>query len=113
MTLLGIGIITIIPQMNVIISVMCFGIVVCMMHGINNVVTSMAPLKMRDIVASGKMAGILNGFCYVGSTISSYTLSKIADISGWQTVLNTLLILSICSILISVLGSKYCKSASK
>ena len=60
-TSFGIGIIAFIPNMNLIIAVILFGIVVCMMHGINNVVTSLAPLKMRDKTDSGKMAGILNG----------------------------------------------------
>lgn len=105
-TSFGIGIIAFIPNMNLIIAVILFGIVVCMMHGINNVVTSLAPLKMRDKTDSGKMAGILNGCCYAGSTISSYTLGRLADIGGWQMVMNLLLIISIFSILIGIIGGK-------
>ena len=36
-------------------------------------------------------AGILNGFCYVGSTISSYGLGFIAEHFGWSSVFWTLL----------------------
>jgi len=79
--------------------ILCFGMVVCMMHGINNIITSIAPLKMHKDSDPGKIAGILNGFCYLGSTLSSYGLGIIADKSGWQTVFLTLLILSaICGI---------------
>lgn len=79
--------------------ILCFGIVVCMMYGVNNIITSIAPLKMRGNTDPGKIAGILNGFCYLGSTLSSYGLGLIADKNGWQAVFLTLLILSaICGI---------------
>mgnify|MGYP004669345651 CR=1 FL=1 len=41
---------------------------------------------MREKVNSGLFAGILNGFCYVGSTISSYGLGLVADNFRWITV---------------------------
>ena len=102
----GIAVIAGVPAMNAAFAVILFGVVVCMMHGINNVVTSLAPLKMRDVVDSGKMAGILNGCCYAGSTVSSYALGKIADVGGWQTVLNLLVILCLCSIAVGIVGSR-------
>jgi len=46
---------------------------------------------MRGKVNSGLFAGVLNGFCYVGSTISSYGLGAIADIFGWIAVFWTLI----------------------
>jgi sugar phosphate permease len=33
---------------------------------------------------------VLNGFCYVGSTLSTYGLAVIADKSGWMAVFWTL-----------------------
>lgn len=77
--------------MNAAIMVICCGIIMCMMNGVNNVITAIAPLKMRDNVDSGKIAGILNGFCYLGSTISAYGLGAIADHSGWNAVFYLLL----------------------
>ncbi len=82
------------------IMVVCFGVVMCMMHGINNVITSIAPLKMRDKAEPGKLAGILNGCCYMGSTISSYGLGAIADRGGWQYVF--LLLVSLCGLCVLV-----------
>ncbi len=63
-----------------------FALVVCFMHGVNNVITSMVPIYLRDKVNSGKVAGVLNGFAYVGSSISSFALGALADGSGWNAV---------------------------
>ncbi len=75
-----------------------FGITVLNMHAINNVVTSMVPLFMRDKMSSGLLSGILNGFCYLGSTISSYGLARIVDVTNsWSSVFNLLIIgTSVC-----------------
>ena len=53
---------------------------------LNSLITSVLPMFMRGKVNSGLFAGILNGFCYLGSTISSYGLGYIADLSGWSGV---------------------------
>lgn len=53
---------------------------------LNSLVTSIFPLFMRGKVNSGLFAGIINGFCYVGSAISSYGLGAIADNFGWMSV---------------------------
>jgi len=58
---------------------------------LNSLITSIFPLFMRGKVNSGLFAGVLNGFCYVGSTISSYGLGAIADIFGWIAVFWTLI----------------------
>ena len=38
----------------------------------------------------GKVAGIMNGFCYLGSTISAYGLGSFADAFGWESVFTLL-----------------------
>ncbi len=58
---------------------------------LNSLITSIFPLFMRGKVNSGLFAGVLNGFCYVGSTISSYGLGTIADNFGWTYVFWTLM----------------------
>lgn len=58
---------------------------------LNSVVTSIFPLFMRGKVNSGLFAGVLNGFCYLGSTISAYGLGIIADNFGWTAVFWTLI----------------------
>ncbi len=80
------------------LTVLIFGAVSCLMAGVNNVITSMVPLHLKDRVSSGKLAGILNGFCYLGSTLSSYTLGAVADSFGWISVMYVLLALSVAVI---------------
>ena len=74
------------------VTIICFDLTSCLMAGVNNIITSMVPLEMKDKINSGKLAGILNGFCYLGSTLSAYGLGKIADLFGWTSVFATLLI---------------------
>lgn len=76
------------------VTVAAFAIVSCLMAGVNNVITSMIPLYMKEKVGnSGMLAGILNGFCYLGSTISSYGLGMVADHFGWKAVFILFLVL--------------------
>ena len=76
------------------ITIACFALVSCLMASVNNVITSMMPLHLKDKFNSGRLAGILNGFCYLGSTLSSYGLGSIADAWGWPSVFTTLLTVS-------------------
>lgn len=69
-----------------------FGISAMLMSAVNNVITSIIPLYMRDRMDSGLLAGVLDTFCYVGSTLSTALLGYIADNGGWQGVFNCLLI---------------------
>lgn len=85
------------------LTVACLAIVSCLMSGINNVITSIVPLYLKDKLNSGKCAGILNGFCYLGSTVSSYGLGFIADSRGWGAVFTTLLCASLASALLGAI----------
>ena len=57
----------------------------------NSTITSIFPLLMKGKVNSGMIAGVLNGFCYVGSVIASYGLGVIADHLGWNWVFYVLI----------------------
>lgn len=75
------------------VSFMLIGLVIVnfFASSLNSLITSIFPLFMRGKVNSGLFAGVLNGFCYVGSTISSYGLGAIADNFGWTAVFWTLI----------------------
>ena len=75
------------------VSIMLIGLVTVnfFASSLNSLITSIFPLFMRGKVNSGLFAGVLNGFCYVGSTISSYGLGAIADNFGWTAVFWTLI----------------------
>ena len=91
------------PMGWVVLTIGNLGIVSCLMAGVNNVITSMAPLYWKEKVNSGMMAGILNGFCYLGSTLSAYGLGLIADMGGWNLVFWVLFGLCVVTIFLSLL----------
>lgn len=92
------------------VTIASFAIVSCLMAGVNNVITSMMPLHLKDRVNSGRMAGLLNGFCYVGSTVTSYGLGAIADRFGWAAVFYVLLGAATLAALIGILYLLFCKN---
>ena len=92
------------PTGLVVVTLGCFGVVSCLMAGVNNIITSMAPLYWKEKVNSGLLAGVLNGFCYVGSTLSAYGLGVIADRGGWDSVF--WLLFSLCAVAV-VIGGGY------
>ena len=61
-------------------------VVAMMMSAINNVITGIAPMHLHQYINSGALSGILNGFCYLGSTLSSYGIGLLADRNGWSVV---------------------------
>lgn len=82
-------------------TVALFGGISLFAHSVNGALTSVAPMLLREKYDSGKMAGILNGSAYVGSTISAYGLGAIADKSGWNGVFLLLLALSALATVLS------------
>lgn len=74
-----------------------FGGTACLMAAVNNVITSIVPLYSRDKIDSGLSAGLLNTFCYVGSTLATSLLGKIADTKGWNEVFICILIFTVVS----------------
>ena len=73
------------------VTIILFALVACFMSAINNVITSSVPFRLRAVGDSGTYAGIINTFCYVGSTLSSYLLGAMAEKSGWNAVIILLL----------------------
>ena len=72
----------------------CFVLISALASAINNIITSVAPFYYRDSVNPGTLSGVLNGFCYVGSTVSSYGLGAVADGYGWTGVFALFAVLS-------------------
>lgn len=79
------------------LTLMLFGGIACLMSAVNNVITSVVPLYSRDKIDSGLSAGLLNTFCYVGSTLATSLLGKIADTKGWNDVFICILIFTVVS----------------
>ena len=83
------------------LAVGCFGLTSLFMHAVNNVITNMAPLMLREKMNPGFSAGLLNGFCYVGSTLSGYLLGAFSDAFGWNKTMTLLLILTAAAAVIA------------
>lgn len=64
----------------------CFIIIACAMSGVNNVITNIFPMLYSSKINSGAIAGVLDGFCYIGSAITAYGMGKVADNYGWNKV---------------------------
>jgi OPA family glycerol-3-phosphate transporter-like MFS transporter len=73
------------------VTLFAFTVVSLMVASNNSLITCVFPLFMKEKVNSGAIAGILNGCCYVGSTLSSYGLGLINKLWGWTAVFYVLL----------------------
>ncbi|MBO5859164.1 MAG: MFS transporter [Clostridia bacterium] len=82
----------------------CFIGVACGMAMINNVITSMFALDYRKSLNAGFAAGLLNTFCYVGSTTTTYTLGAVSQAKGWNAVFIIMLIVCIAAAVICSAG---------
>ena len=86
----------------VVLTVVCFAVISCLASSCNSTVTSIFPLYMKGKINSGMIAGVLNGFCYAGSTISSYGLGVVADLWGWNAVFYLLLGVSLLVVAVAL-----------
>ena len=66
--------------------IVLFSISALLMSAVNNIITSIIPLYMRKRISSGLLAGVLDTFCYVGSSLSTGLLGYISDKSSWNGV---------------------------
>ena len=87
---------------GVVLTLALLGVISCLAYAVNNVVTSMMPLEMRDRVNSGFLAGLMNSATYIGSTASAYGLGRIADGAGWNAVILVMLGASVLSALAGI-----------
>ena len=82
-----------------ILPLICFMIVACAMSGVNNVLTNIFPMiYCRE--NAGLIAGVLDGFCYIGSAITAFGLGSVADNYGWNYVFYILI--SVCLLMIVI-----------
>lgn len=83
---------------------LCFIGVACGMAMINNVITSMFALDHRKMLNAGFAAGLLNTFCYVGSTATSYTLGAVSQSFGWNAVFIIMLCACVVAAIVCCIG---------
>ncbi len=96
-----------------VVIMVCFTGIAFLMAMVNNVITSIFPLDNRKMLDAGFTAGFLNTFCYVGSTITSYSLGSVAQTSGWTVTFLIMLFVCLAATLISFTGCIAKKSNNK
>lgn len=75
-------------------TLLCLILVSLLMSAVNNINTSIFPMSCENVNA-GTVAGVIDGFCYVGSAISSYCLGALSQKTGsWDTVFRLFILLS-------------------
>jgi len=89
---------------SIIIIMICFVCIACCMAMVNNVITSMFALDNRRVLNAGFAAGLLNTFCYIGSTVTSYALGAVSQSKGWNTVFIIMLCVCVAASLICFAG---------
>ena len=96
-----------IPQGNtlgLVVTVTAFSLISALMNGIDNIIVSMVPLQLKGKVDSGRLAGVLNGFCYVGSTIAMYGLGFIKDaLKEWTAMFYVLLAIACVIVVVGII----------
>lgn len=90
-------------------TVAMFAVVSCVIAAVNNLITATIPLRLRTLGRSGFFAGILNTFCYVGSTLASFLLGALADGRGWNAVILVLMCVLLCLSAVAFVFSMYWK----
>lgn len=76
------------------LTLVCFALASLSMAAVNNVITNLMPLQLREQVDCGRTAGTANAFCYIGSTLSTVVMGAVADRFGWNGVFYLLLALA-------------------
>ena len=59
---------------------------VAMAYGLNPLLTSLLPLEYYDLGRVGTVAGLVDAFIYLGSSLSGVVTGALAENAGWQTV---------------------------
>ena len=101
---IAIAIVTVFIDSSLAISIISLCVTSCVLAGINSIITSAIPLTLRDSVNPGRVAGIINSSCYIGSALATYLLGYLQEKSGWDMVFYVLLGVSVVGSAVMCLG---------
>ena len=72
------------------------------MASINNLVTAIAPLYLRDKINTGLLAGVIDGCCYVGSALSLVCFALVKEVSGtWTNLFIILMVICLVPFIVA------------
>lgn len=87
------------------LTITIFAITACIMMAENTLLTSLIPMNTENKSDSGLIAGVLDTFVYVGSSIGTVALGSIAERSTWYYVFVCLTAVSAGALLISAVSA--------
>ena len=87
--------------------VVCIGLVLAVVYGVNTILTTLLPLQFAHTVQSGALSSVFNFLSYVGATLGGLISGLIADYLDWQGVYWLWAILSTVAVLIIVAQHHY------
>lgn len=93
------------PAKTLVPTLILFMCISCFMAAVNNLLTSTIPLYFRKSMNSGMLAGVINTFCYAGSTLSTVLLGFIADTRGWTAVFIVMTIFAAAAFAVNIIAS--------
>lgn len=88
---------------SAVVTMVCFIVVCASCSGMANIATNHLPLYYRDRFDPGMLAGLAQGFSYLGSTVSTYTLGFVADKGGWFNVFLLLTVVILAALIMCVI----------
>ena len=94
--------IPILRESGLILFLICAASIAVLASAIQNLLTSVMPLAMRDQVNSGFLTGLMNSASCVGGAASTYGMGWLADGGGWDAVFRILFITSAVSTVAAV-----------
>jgi OPA family glycerol-3-phosphate transporter-like MFS transporter len=67
-----------------ILAILLMTLMTGLMHGVNLVLTGYVPKHFRNVGKVSTVSGLLNSCTYVGASISTYGVARIAEVMGWR-----------------------------
>ena len=83
------------------LTIVAFAGVTLAMIMVTNAITSMFCLEYRGVFDSALVAGIVDTFCYAGSSLATWGLGLAADGGGWDLVFKLLVVAGGAGLLLS------------
>lgn len=88
------------------LSLLLMALTVACMHGINLMLITVVPKRMKKSGRVSTWSGIVNSFTYVGASLSTYGFAVLADARGWSFTI-------LMWVAVSLLGAVVCSLASR
>lgn len=85
--------------------IVAFAVAVCFIYCVGNVITGKIPFGVRKYGNVGGLSAMLDAFCYLGSSIATYTFGAVAEKSGWTAVLIMISVISVIGGVSALIGS--------